>query len=131
MRALRLDYVAARDASRLGAIVLVAGVLLATLALFEYRAVREELSAEASRAAEIRKSGKRSAAVSSGSAGDLETAAQELKAGTACAAAPVAALGQSVCRARIGAGRRRCTAGDRARSGKEHAAALGRSEIRR
>lgn len=79
MRALRLDYVATRDASRLGAIVLVAGVLLATLALFEYSAVREELSAEASRAAEIRKSGKRSAAVSPGSAGDLETAAQEVR----------------------------------------------------
>ncbi len=80
MHALRLDYIAARDASRLGAIVLVAGVLLATLALFEYRAVREELANETSRVAEIRNSGKRSAAVSPGSAGDLETAAQELKA---------------------------------------------------
>jgi hypothetical protein len=79
MRALRLDYLATRVASPIGAIVLVVGVGLATLALLEYRAVRDELSAQELRAAEIRTSGKRSAVSAASSPRDLEVALQEVK----------------------------------------------------
>ena len=80
MRALRLDYVAGRVASRAGPVFLVAGVLLAALALLEHRAVREELTAQQSRLAEIRTSGKPAAAGAPRSAGDVQAAAQDVKA---------------------------------------------------
>jgi len=79
MRALNLDYVATRAASPAATILLVVGLALATLALLEYRAVREELSDQESRAGELRKTDKRSAAVASQGPRDLETTAQEVK----------------------------------------------------
>jgi hypothetical protein len=79
MRALRLDYLATRQSSPLGTVVLLVGLVLATLALLEYRAVRDELSDQQSRAGELRKSGKRSAAVATQGPRDLEAAAQEVK----------------------------------------------------
>ena len=79
MRALRLDYVATRETSRAGAGMLIAGVVIATLALLEYRAVREELSAQQLRVAEIRTVGKRSAVNAASSPRDLDVALQEVK----------------------------------------------------
>lgn len=62
MRALRLDYCATPRAPRLGTGMLLLGVLLATLSVIEYRAVRQELAAHEESAAGVRKAGKRAAA---------------------------------------------------------------------
>ena len=80
MRALRLDYAARRETGRVGTVILAAGLVLGALALLEHRAVREELTAQESRLAESRASGKRVAAGAPGSAGDVQAAAQDLKA---------------------------------------------------
>lgn len=79
MRALRLGYCTTPRSARLGAILLLVGLLLAAVALLDYRAVREELAAQETRIAEIRKSDKRSGASVRGSAGGAVAAAQELK----------------------------------------------------
>ena len=78
MRALKLDYVATRVTPWIGAAMLMAGVVLATLALLEYRAVREELAAQESSVAQIRKSAQRSAAGAVTGPRDQEAAAQEV-----------------------------------------------------
>jgi hypothetical protein len=80
MRALRLDYCATRRTRSVGAILLLIGALLASVALFEYRAVREELSMQQMKIAEIRQSAKRTATGERGAPGDVAAAAQELKA---------------------------------------------------
>lgn len=80
MRALRLDYCVSPEKSRAGAVVLVVGVLLATAAFLEYRALREELPAWESKVAEIRKSGQRSASGAPRDSRELETVAREVKA---------------------------------------------------
>ena len=79
MRALHLDYVSTRATSPLAIIFLVAGLALATLALLEYLAVRDELADAEARTQELRKSDKRSAAIASQGPRDLEAAAQEVK----------------------------------------------------
>ena len=79
MRALQLDYFATRAASPFATILLIVGLALATVALLEYRAVRGELSDQESRAVELRKSDKRSAAVAAQAPRDSEAAAQEVK----------------------------------------------------
>jgi hypothetical protein len=79
MRALHLDYFSTRAASPLAIIFLIAGLVLATWALLEYRAVRIELADVETRAGELRKSDKRSAAIASQGPRDLEAAAQEVK----------------------------------------------------
>ncbi len=80
MRALRLDYHASSEKSGVGAVVLVAGVLLATVAFLEYRTLREELSAWEFKVAEVRKSAQRSASGAPRNPRELEAAAQEVKA---------------------------------------------------
>jgi hypothetical protein len=79
MRALHLDYIATRAASPLAIAFFIMGLVLATLALLEYRAVRDELADVEARAGEVRKSDKRSAAIASQGPRDLEAAAQEVK----------------------------------------------------
>ena len=79
MRALHLDYISTRAASPLAIAFLIMGLVLATLALLEYRAVRDELAEVEARAGELRKSDKRSAAIASQGPRDLEAAAQEVK----------------------------------------------------
>ena len=80
MRALRLDYVAGREARWTGTALLVAGALLAALALLEQRAVREELTVQQTRLEQVRASGKRAAAGAPRGAADPQMAAQEVKA---------------------------------------------------
>lgn len=79
MRALSLDYVAPRQSSPLGTVLLLVGIVLATMAAVEYREVRDELLVQESRAGEIRKSGKRSAAITNQGPRDLEATAQEAR----------------------------------------------------
>ena len=81
MRALNLDYCAAPRARSVGTMLLLIGVLLASVALFEYREVREELSMQEMQIAEIRQSAKRNATGErrDSSGGDVAAAAQELK----------------------------------------------------
>ena len=79
MRALHLDYISTRAASPLAIAFLIVGLVLATLALLEYRAVRDELTDIEMRAGELRKSDKRSAAIASQGPRDMEAAAQEVK----------------------------------------------------
>ena len=79
MRALRLDYVATSRAASIGTVVLCVGVVLLTVALLEYRAVRQEVSAQEARTAEVRKSGKRIASSVPQSPRDLEARAQEFR----------------------------------------------------
>ena len=79
MRALHLDYIAARAVSPLATTLLIVGLVLASLALLEYRAVRDELLDQESRAGELRKSSKRSAAAAIQGPRDLDAAAQEVR----------------------------------------------------
>ena len=80
MRALDLDYCAAPRARSVGTMLLLIGVLLASVALFDYREMREELSMQEMKIAEIRQSAKRTATGERrDSSGADEAAAQELK----------------------------------------------------
>ena len=79
MRALRLDYSDTPRPRPLSTIVLVIGLALATFALLEYRAAREQLGAQEARTAEIRKSGKRSTSTVRANPRDLEASAREYK----------------------------------------------------
>ena len=79
MRALHLDYRTTSRPVALGRILLAVGLAVAALALFEYRAAREEVAAYEIRVADIRKSEKRRATSVRGSPGDVAASAQELK----------------------------------------------------
>ena len=80
MRALDLDYCATRRARSVGTMLLLVGALLASVAFFEYRTVREELSMQETQIADIRQSTRRSATSERAASGDVAAAAQELKA---------------------------------------------------
>ena len=79
MRALDLDYQAGARRSGIGTVVLAAGVLMATVALAEYRSVREEQAAWESRVAEVRATAKRGEAGTARVSRDRDAAAQEIR----------------------------------------------------
>jgi Tfp pilus assembly protein PilN len=78
MRAVNIDYQPGAGRARVGAALLVVGALMATVALIEYRSVREAAAAWETRVAEIRKTAKRGPAVQR-PARDREATAQEIK----------------------------------------------------
>lgn len=79
MRALDLDYQVGARRSVIGAVVLVAGVLLATVALIEYRSMREELAAWEIRVAEVRTAAKRGPTGVPRPPRDRDAAAEEIR----------------------------------------------------
>jgi hypothetical protein len=79
MRALALDFSARPRRHSIATTLLLIGALLASVALFEYRTLREELSVQEMKIAELRQAAKRSGRGNQAASGDAAAAAQELK----------------------------------------------------
>ena len=80
MRALRLDYYSGRAAFTAGTALLVVGALVATVAFFEYGALREKVSAWEAKVAAVRTAARRGDASVPRNARDQEAVVQEVKA---------------------------------------------------